>query len=123
EVEAVLGHEVSHIANGDMITLTLIQGVLNTFVIFLARIVGGFIDSALRGQSDENRGHSGFGYMMTVMVLEMLFGVLASIVVAWFSRFREFRADAGGAHLAGRQNMVAALQRLSQAYGQTSMPK
>jgi heat shock protein HtpX len=119
EVEAVLGHEVSHIANGDMITLTLIQGVLNTFVIFAARAIGYVIDKAVF----KNERGVGIGYMVTVLVLEIAFGVLAAIIVAWFSRQREFRADAGGAHLAGRQKMVSALQRLSQAYGQTTLPK
>jgi heat shock protein HtpX len=119
EVEAVLGHEISHVANGDMVTLALIQGVVNTFVIFLARAVGFVIDRAI---SRDERG-SGFGYMMTVFVLEMLFGVIASMIVAWFSRYREFRADAGGAHLAGRGKMIAALERLKAAYGQTTLPK
>jgi heat shock protein HtpX len=119
EVEAVLGHEISHVANGDMITLTLIQGVLNTFVIFAARAIGYVIDKAVF----RNERGLGFGYMMTVIVLELLFGVLAAIIVAWFSRQREFRADAGGAHLAGRQKMVAALERLAGAYGQTTLPK
>ncbi|MGQ0586249.1 MAG: protease HtpX [Gammaproteobacteria bacterium] len=119
EVEAVLGHEISHVANGDMITLTLIQGVLNTFVIFAARAIGYVIDKAVF----KNERGVGIGYMLTVFVLEIAFGVLAAIIVAWFSRQREFRADAGGAHLAGRQNMVGALQALSRAYGQTTLPK
>jgi len=119
EVEAVLGHEISHIANGDMITLTLIQGVLNTFVIFAARAIGYVIDKAVF----KNERGVGLGYMATVFVLEILFGVLAAIIVAWFSRYREFRADAGGAHLAGRGKMVAALQRLAGAYGETTLPK
>ena len=119
EVEAVLGHEVSHIANGDMITLTLIQGVVNTFVIFAARAIGYVIDKAVL----KNERGVGLGYMATVFVLEIVFGILASIIVAWFSRQREFRADAGGAHLAGRQKMVSALQALSRAYGQTTLPK
>jgi heat shock protein HtpX len=119
EVEAVLGHEISHVANGDMITLTLIQGVMNTFVIFAARAIGYVIDKAVF----KNERGVGIGYMLTVFVLEILFGVLAAIIVAWFSRQREYRADAGGAHLAGRQKMISALQRLSQAYGQTSLPK
>jgi len=119
EVEAVLGHEISHVANGDMITLTLIQGVLNTFVIFAARAIGYVIDKAVF----RNERGVGIGYMLTVFVLEILFGVLAAIIVAWFSRYREFRADAGGAHLAGRQKMVSALQRLAGAYGQTTLPK
>jgi heat shock protein HtpX len=110
EVDAVLGHEVAHIANGDMVTLTLIQGVLNTFVIFLSRIIGGIIDTALRGKSEE-RG-SGMGYFFTVMILQMILGVFAAMIVAWFSRRREFRADAGGASLAGTPAMVSALRRL-----------
>lgn len=111
EVEAVLGHEISHVANGDMVTLTLIQGVLNTFVIFLARVVGRVIDSALSGNREE-RG-PGFGYFMIVMALELVFGLVASMIVMWFSRWREFRADAGGARLAGRGAMIAALERLA----------
>jgi heat shock protein HtpX len=118
EVEAVLGHEVSHVANGDMVTLTLLQGVLNTFVMFAARVVGGVIDAALpRSQDEEHRG-PGIGYLFTVIVLEILFGVLASMIVMWFSRQREFRADAGGARLAGRGSMIGALQRLATASGQ-----
>lgn len=122
EVEAVLGHEISHVANGDMVTLTLIQGVLNTFVIFLARVVGYAIDQAVfRRGSDEQRG-PGLGYMFTVMILELVFGLLASMIVAWFSRYREFRADAGGAHLAGKRKMIAALQRLKAGQQQSSLP-
>jgi len=112
EVEAVLAHEVAHIANGDMVTLTLIQGVVNTFVIFLARIVGYFVDSMLRKNDNESSG-PGIGYMVTVIVCEILFGILASIIVAWFSRQREFRADRGAAKIIGRpQPMIAALRRL-----------
>jgi heat shock protein HtpX len=112
EVEAVLAHEVAHIANGDMVTLTLIQGVVNTFVIFLARVVGYFVDQALRGKDEENTG-PGMGYMVTVVVCELAFGVLASIIVAYFSRQREFRADRGAANILGTPRpMVAALQRL-----------
>jgi len=111
EVEAVLGHEVSHIANGDMVTLTLIQGVVNTFVIFLARVVGYVVDKTIFKNSDNDR--VGIGYMMTVLVCEIVFGVLASIIVCWFSRQREFRADAGSARLLGnRQPMINALSRL-----------
>lgn len=103
EAEAVLGHEVSHIANGDMVTLTLIQGVLNTFVYFFARVVANIV----------NRGSdSAMAYFMTVMAFQAVFGVLASIIVMWFSRYREFRADSGGAELAGREKMIAALERL-----------
>ena len=112
EVEAVLAHEVAHVANGDMVTLTLIQGVINTFVIFLARVVGSIVDRAVF-RSD--RG-SGPGYYITVMVLEIVFGVLASIIVAWFSRQREFRADAGSAKYLGTPvPMVNALRRLAGA--------
>jgi len=113
EVEAVLGHEVSHIANGDMVTLTLIQGVLNTFVIFFSRIIGGLIDSALRGKDD--RGGRGIGYWVSTIVAEILLGILASLVVAWFSRRREYRADIGGATLSGKQNMIGALRRLGRS--------
>jgi len=109
EVEAVIGHEISHIANGDMVTLTLIQGVVNTFVVFLARVVGYFVDKVV---FKTERG-VGMGYYITVIVCEIVFGVLASIIVAWFSRQREFRADAGSAGLLGSPNpMVAALARL-----------
>lgn len=110
EVEAVLGHEVSHVANGDMVTLALIQGVVNTFVIFAARIVGYVVDSALRGNREG--GGIGIGYFVTTIIAEIVFGILASIIVMWFSRYREFRADHGGAHLAGRGKMIAALERL-----------
>jgi heat shock protein HtpX len=111
EVEAVLGHEISHIANGDMVTLTLIQGVLNTFVVFLSRVVGYFVDRTL-SRSDDNRG-IGIGYYITVFVCEILFGILASIIVAWFSRQREYRADAGSAGLLhSPRPMIAALRRL-----------
>ncbi len=122
EAEAVLGHEVSHVANGDMITLSLIQGVLNTFVIFLSRILGGVIDSALRGNRD-NEGGYGLAYFAIVVVLEIVFGVLASIIVMWFSRQREFRADAGGARLAGRDKMIAALERLRQNMEPSHLPE
>jgi len=109
EVEAVLGHEITHVANGDMVTLTLIQGVLNTFVVFLSRVVGFFVDRAV---FKTERG-IGPGYFITVIVCQILFGVLASIIVAWFSRRREFRADAGSAGLLGSPRpMVAALARL-----------
>jgi len=109
EVAAVLGHEVAHVANGDMVTLTLIQGVVNTFVIFLARVVGYFIDRAVF----KNERGVGAGYFVTVIVCELIFGILASIIVAWFSRQREFRADAGSARLLGaREPMIHALARL-----------
>ncbi|HET9189534.1 MAG TPA: protease HtpX, partial [Rudaea sp.] len=98
EISAVLGHEITHVANGDMVTLTLIQGVLNTFVMFLARIIGSVVDSAIGGGRDNNRG-GGIGYFVIVMILQTVLGFLATIVVMWFSRWREFRADAGGAKL------------------------
>jgi heat shock protein HtpX len=123
EVEAVLGHEISHIANGDMVTLTLIQGVLNTFVIFLARVVGYVIDGFLRGRSENSSGGAGIGYFFTVIVLEIVFGIAASVIVAWFSRRREFRADAGGAHLAGKRKMIAALQRLAAGHQPSTLPQ
>lgn len=110
EVTAVLGHEVAHIANGDMVTLTLIQGVVNTFVVFLARVVGYFVDRAIL---KNDRDGVGIGYFATVVVCEIVFGILASIIVAWFSRQREFRADAGSAKLLGaREPMIRALARL-----------
>ena len=109
EVEAVLGHEVAHIANGDMVTLTLVQGVLNTFVIFLSRVVGFFIDRVV---FKNDRGQ-GVGFFITVMVCQIVFGILASVIVAWFSRHREFRADEGSAHLLGSPKpMINALARL-----------
>ena len=120
EAEAVLGHEVSHVANGDMVTMALLQGVLNTFVIVLARVVGRVIDGYIGGNRDEGPG---FGYYAIVFVLEMVFGVFASMIAMWFSRHREFRADAGGATLAGRDKMVAALERLSITYGESTLPK
>lgn len=108
EIEAVLGHEISHVANGDMVTMTLVQGVVNTFVMFLARVVGYAIDKAVF--RSERAG--GPGYFISVLVLQVVFGILASAIVAWFSRYREFHADSGGAHLAGRRKMIAALERL-----------
>jgi heat shock protein HtpX len=119
EAEAVLGHEVSHVANGDMVTLTLIQGVLNTFVIFLSRAIGYFVDRVVL----KNQEGPGLGYFLTHIVLEILFGILASIVVMWFSRQREFRADAGGARLAGRGKMIAALQRLQSLQEESHLPE
>ncbi len=121
EVEAVLGHEVAHVANGDMVTLTLIQGVLNTFVIFLARIIGGLIDSAMRGNSD-SRG-PGMAYFLIVMASELVLGLFASMIVAWFSRRREFRADAGGAYLAGTAAMIGALEALKRAHSPKQLPE
>jgi len=120
EAEAVLAHEVSHVANGDMVTMALIQGVLNTFVIVLARVVGRVIDGYISGNRE---GGPGFGYYVIVFVLDMVFGLFASMIAMWFSRRREFRADAGGASLAGRDKMVAALQRLAQNHGQNTLPK
>ncbi len=115
EVKAVLGHEVAHVANGDMVTLTLIQGVVNTFVIFASRVVGYLIDSALR-KNEENSG-PGIGYYVSTIVLDIVFGLLASIIVAWFSRQREFRADAGAAdYLNSPRPMVNALARLKQMH-------
>lgn len=121
EVEAVLGHEISHVANGDMVTMGLIQGVLNTFVIFLARVIGSVVDNALSGNRDSGGG--GLAYFAIVMVLQLVLGVFASMIVMWFSRWREFRADAGGAGLAGRGKMIAALQRLGANHGEAALPK
>ena len=112
EIEAVIGHEIAHIANGDMVTMTLIQGVMNTFVVFLSRVIGYAVDSFLRKGSDNNSG-PGMGYYISTIVLDIVLGFAAAIVVAWFSRHREFRADAGSARLLGRsQPMVNALARL-----------
>jgi len=110
EVEAVIGHEIAHVANGDMVTMTLIQGVMNTFVIFISRVVGYFVDKVLLRN---NNDAPGMGYYATVVVMDILLGVLAAIIVAWFSRHREYRADAGAAQLMGRkQPMINALGRL-----------
>lgn len=119
EAEAVLAHEISHIANGDMVTMTLIQGVMNTFVIFVARIVGRAIDAWISGNRE---GGPSMFYYIIVIVLDIVFGLLASIIVMWFSRWREFRADRGGATLAGRPKMIAALERLGQSYGVSTLP-
>jgi heat shock protein HtpX len=119
EVEAVLAHEVSHVANGDMVTLTLIQGVVNTFVIFLARIIGNFVDRVLL----RNENGRGVGYFVAVIAAELLLGILASIIVMWFSRQREFRADAGGARLAGRGSMIGALEALRRAKEPEGLPQ
>lgn len=118
EAEAVLAHEVSHVANGDMITLSLIQGVVNTFVIFLSRVIGHFVDRVIL---KNERGH-GIGYWVTSIIAELVLGVLASIIVFWFSRQREYRADAGGAALAGKQKMIAALERLQQNSNTEELP-
>lgn len=121
EAEAVLAHEVSHVANGDMVTMALLQGVLNTFVIVLARVVGRVVDGAISGNRDSDA--PGFGYYIIVFVLEMVFGLFASMIAMWFSRHREYRADAGGASLAGRHKMIAALERLAQTHGASTLPK
>lgn len=115
EVEAVLAHEISHVANGDMVTLTLIQGVVNTFVIFFSRVIGHLVDRLV---FRTERGH-GPGFWIVTIVAQIFLGILASIIVMWFSRRREFRADAGGARLAGRERMVAALERLKQGHNAT----
>jgi heat shock protein HtpX len=113
EIEGVLGHEITHVSNGDMVTLTLIQGVVNTFVIFASRVVGEIVDRAVfRNERDGRRGP---GYFVSVIALQIVFGIAASLIVYAFSRGREFRADAGGARLAGRENMIAALERLKAA--------
>jgi len=119
EAEAVLGHEISHVANGDMVTLALIQGVLNTFVIFLSRIIGHLIDRVV---FKTERGY-GPGFMVVSILSQIVLGVLASIIVMWFSRRREFRADAGSAQLAGREKMIAALRRLQQQQGASTLPE
>jgi heat shock protein HtpX len=119
EAEAVLGHEISHVANGDMVTMTLLQGVLNTFVIFLSRVVGRVIDSFIGG----GRDGPGIGYFVIVMVLDLVFGLFASMIAMAFSRHREFRADAGGAELAGRGKMISALQRLASNSVPTTLPQ
>ncbi|WP_323143856.1 protease HtpX [Massilia phyllosphaerae] len=126
EIEAVLAHEVAHIANGDMVTLTLIQGVVNTFVIFLARVVAYFVDQFLRRDEEESSG-PGIAFTVTAVICDLVFGLLASIIVAWFSRQREYRADRGSARILGTPRpMIAALRRLGgieQAGVQTSLPK
>ena len=119
EVEAVLGHEVSHVANGDMVTLALLQGVLNTFVVFLSRVVGFVVDRVV---FRTERGY-GPGFLITTIVAQVLLGILASIIVMWFSRRREFRADAGGAALAGRPSMIGALRRLGGARHPSELPE
>lgn len=116
EVEGVIGHEVAHIANGDMVTMTLVQGVVNAFAMFLARIIGFAIAQAMRSRDEEGSGPGPFLQHMIVMVLEMVFMIFGTMVVAAFSRWREFRADAGGARLAGRDSMIRALQKLQKTY-------
>jgi len=121
EVEAVLAHEVSHVANGDMVTMTLLQGVLNTFVIFLARVIGSVIDRAISGNRDNGGG--GIAYFVIVLFLQFVLGLLASLIVMAFSRWREFRADAGSARLSGREKMIAALTRLDAGRGENTLPQ
>ena len=118
EAEAVLAHEITHVANGDMVTLALIQGVVNTFVIFLSRVIGHTVDRVV---FKNERGH-GPAFWITTIIAELVLGILASIIVMWFSRQREFRADAGGAQLSGRQKMINALQRLQTSVGQPHLP-
>jgi heat shock protein HtpX len=120
QIEAVLGHEMSHVANGDMVTLALLQGVLNTFVIFLARIIGSFVDRALFKNERED---SGIGFFLTTMVAQIVLGIFASMIVSWYSRRREFRADRGGADLAGTGSMVDALQALKRSQGEPMPPQ
>ncbi len=117
EVDAVLGHEIAHIANGDMVTLTLVQGVLNTFVFFFSRIIGNLVDSLLRSRDEEESSGPGMGYWVATIAAEILLGLLAMLIVQWFSRRREYRADEGGASLAGRDKMISALRRLGQGEG------
>ena len=119
EVEAVLAHEISHVANGDMVTLALIQGVVNTFVIFFAKLFGYFVDRVIL---KNDRGH-GIGMVIAEIAAQLVLGILASTIVMWFSRQREFRADAGGANLAGRQKMIAALERLKVNHEQATLPE
>jgi heat shock protein HtpX len=118
EAEAVLGHEITHVANGDMVTLALIQGVLNTFVIVLSRVVGYFVDRVLL----KNERGFGIGFYVSTIVAQIVLGILASMIVMWFSRQREFRADRGGAKLAGREKMIAALERLKAAHEPSHLP-
>jgi heat shock protein HtpX len=120
QVEAVLGHEMSHVANGDMVTLALLQGVLNTFVIFLARLIGSVVDRAL---FKNDRGESGIGFFLTTMVAQVVLGIFASMIVSWYSRRREFRADRGGADLAGTGSMIEALQVLKRSHGEPMPPQ
>ena len=121
EAEAVLGHEISHVANGDMVTLALIQGVVNTFVVFFAKLIGILVDRVLL--KNDGRNGPGIGAFVAEIAAQIVLGILASIVVMWFSRQREFRADAGGANLAGRQKMINALERLKVNHEQAAMPQ
>jgi heat shock protein HtpX len=120
QVEAVLGHEITHVANGDMVTLALLQGVLNTFVIFLARIIGNLVDRAL---FRNDREESGIGFFLITLVAQFVLGIFASMIVSWYSRRREFRADRGGADLAGRSSMLDALQALKRSHGNPMPPQ
>jgi heat shock protein HtpX len=120
QVEAVLGHEISHVANGDMVTLALLQGVLNTFVIFLARIVGGIVDRAI---FKNDREESGLGFFVATMIAQIVLGIFASVIVSWYSRRREFRADRGGADLAGTGSMIGALEMLKRSHGEPMPPQ
>ena len=122
EVEAVLGHEISHVANGDMVTMGLLQGVVNTFVYFFATIIGHLVDRTLFRSGDNDRGGYGPAYYITQMVAQIVLSILASMIVMWFSRWREFRADAGGAKLAGRGKMVAALEALRRSHDHADLP-
>jgi heat shock protein HtpX len=115
EVEGVLGHEITHVANGDMVTMTLLQGIINAFVIFLSRVLAYVLSQAMRSRDDERDGGGAFEFLF-VIVFQIVFSILGSLVVCWFSRWREFRADAGGARLAGRENMIGALRSLQRLY-------
>ncbi|EAR61520.1 protease HtpX [Neptuniibacter caesariensis] len=116
EIKAVMAHEIGHVANGDMVTMALVQGVINTFVMFFARIAGYAVDSFLKSDDDESPAGTGIGYFITVIVFELIFAFLASFIVAWFSRYREFRADEAGARLSSNHAMIGALQRLKAEY-------
>ena len=122
EVEAVLGHEIGHVANGDMVTQTLLQGVLNTFVMIFARLIGLAIDRFFSGSSDEESSSPGWGYFIGSMIAEILLSFVATAIVMWFSRYREFKADIAGADLAGRQKMINALKRLQQGHATQDLP-
>lgn len=115
QIEAVLGHEITHVSNGDMVTLALLQGILNTFVIFLARIIGGIVDRAI---FRNDREESGIGFFVATMLAQIVLGILASLIVCWYSRQREFRADHGGAELAGKASMIGALEALKHSHGE-----
>ncbi|RDL45949.1 protease HtpX [Marinomonas piezotolerans] len=123
EIRAVLAHEIGHVANGDMVTLSLIQGVVNTFVMFFARIAAYAVDSFLRRNDDSNEGSVGWGFYIATFIFEMIFGILASMIVMWFSRYREYRADEAGARLAGKGAMIAALARIQSEHEISHMPE